>query len=91
MSPKEVDPFTDRVERNDLKSRFAKILLFFFTLFFRRKEKRITQVVISSHAFLLDPFFWMIIISFCKCNHLFPFSYLISYTFHQTNLVYKKS
>ena len=85
MSQKEVDPFSDRAERHDLKSRFAKILLFFFTHFFRKEEKRITQVVISSHAFLLDPFFWIIIISFGKHNHLFPFSHLISYTFHQTN------
>ena len=34
---------------------FVFILLFFFPLFFREKDKRITKVVVKSHAFLLDP------------------------------------
>ena len=49
----------DRAERHDLWSRFLPcwfILLFFFPLFLggKRKRKRITKVVVKSHAFLLD-------------------------------------
>ena len=53
----------DRAERHDLKSRVLLfILLFFFSLFLkegREKEKRITKVMILSHAFLLDHYLFI--------------------------------
>ena len=52
-------PVFERAERDELKSRFLIfILLFFFPLFLgekREKGKIINILVISSHAFLLDP------------------------------------
>ena len=48
----------DLVERHDFWSRFLLFIpLFFFPLFLgeKRKGKRITKVVVKSHAFLLDP------------------------------------
>ena len=49
----------DRAEMHYLKSQFLLFIpLFFFPLILggKRKGKRITKVVILSHAFLLDPF-----------------------------------
>ena len=47
----------NRAERHDLKSRFLLFILLSSSLFFwegREKGKRITKVLILSHAFLLD-------------------------------------
>ena len=54
--------YFDRAETNDLKSRFLIFIhLFFFPLFQEGREngKRITKVVILSHAFLFDLYFYL--------------------------------
>ena len=64
----------DRVERNDLKSRFLLFpLLFFFPFLGGKRKGGKNKVVLLSHAFLLDPKTNPLLLDNNIINHIFFF------------------